>query len=140
MNTMNTMQKAASRPPIQMIDVEAETLTDLALSVERRMPAVSALLLREAERARLHSAAKIPGDVITMGSVVEFLDDNSDGPRTVTLVYPSDADISEGRISILTPVGAALIGLRSGQSILWPDRCLTVLKVQRGAGEAVVAL
>jgi len=128
---MNNLHKAASRPPIHMIDMEAETLTDLALSVERRMPAVSALLLREAERARLHSAATIPADVVTMGSAVEFLDDSSDGPRTVTLVYPGDADISEGRISILTPVGAALIGLRAGQSILWPDRNLTVLEVRQ---------
>lgn len=128
---MNHSYQAASRPPIRMIDVEAEKITDLALSVERRMPAVSALLLREAERARLHSAASIPADVITMGSSVEFLDDNGADPRTVTLVYPSEADISEGRISILTPVGAALIGLRSGQSILWPDRRLTVLDVRQ---------
>jgi regulator of nucleoside diphosphate kinase len=128
---MNNLHKAVSRPPIQMIDAEAETLTGLALSVERRMPAVSALLLREAERARLYNAAKIPADVITMGSQVEFLDDSSDDRRTVTLVYPRDADIAEGRISILTPVGAALIGLRAGQSILWPDRCLTVLNVRQ---------
>ncbi|WP_326524179.1 nucleoside diphosphate kinase regulator [Sphingomonas sp.] len=125
-----------SRPPIRMIDAEAETLADLALSVERRMPAVSALLLREAERARLHSASNIPDDVVTMGSMVEFLDDTTGQPRTVTLVYPADADISAGRISILTPVGAALIGLRAGQSILWPDRSLKVLAVrQEGAGE-----
>lgn len=128
---MNNLHKAVSRPPVQMIDAEAETLAGLALSVERRMPAVSALLLREAERARLHSAAKIPADVVTMGSQVEFLDDSSDGRRTVTLVYPGEADIAEGRISILTPVGAALIGLRTGQSILWPDRCLTVLGVRQ---------
>lgn len=128
---MNLMPQAASRPPIHMIDAEAETLTDLALSVERRMPAVSALLLREAERARLHSAARMPADVITMGSMVEFFDDSSDSTRTVTLVYPGDADIANGQLSILTPVGAALIGLRAGQSILWPDRCLTVRKVQR---------
>ncbi|MDV3459058.1 nucleoside diphosphate kinase regulator [Sphingomonas sp. HF-S4] len=128
---MNLMPQAASRPPIHMIDAEAETLTDLALSVERRMPAVSALLLREAERARLHSAARMPADVITMGSMVEFFDDSSGSTRTVTLVYPSEADIAKGQLSILTPVGAALIGLRAGQSILWPDRCLTVRTVQR---------
>lgn len=126
---MHIQRKAASRPPIHMIDAEAETLADLALSVERRMPAVSALLLREAERARLHRAADIPADVVTMGSVVEFVDETHGVPRTVTLVYPSDADIAQGRISILTPVGAALIGLRAGQSILWPDRILTVLEV-----------
>lgn len=128
---MNSTHKAASRPPIHMIDAEAERLAGLALSVERRMPAVSALLLREAERARLHSAAAIPANVVTMGSEVEFLDDSSDAPRTVTLVYPGEADITAGRISILTPVGAALIGLRAGQSILWPDRSLTVLDVRQ---------
>ncbi|NIJ21780.1 regulator of nucleoside diphosphate kinase [Sphingomonas naasensis] len=127
---MNTQRKAASRPPIHMIDAEAEMLADLALSVERRMPAVSALLLREAGRARLHRAADIPGDVVTMGSRVEFVDETHGVPRTVTLVYPCEADISEGRISILTPVGAALIGLRAGQSIFWPDRILTVFEVR----------
>jgi len=129
---MNSTYKAASRPPIHMIDVEAERLGNLALSVESRMPAVSALLIRETGRAQLHSSAEIPNDVVTMGSEVEFFDDSCGNSRRVTLVYPPDADISEGRISILTPVGAALIGLRSGQSILWPDRSLTVLDVRRG--------
>ena len=128
---MHIQAAAASRPPIHMIEAEAETLADLALSIERRMPAVSALLLREVGRARLHTPANIPADVVTMGSVVTFADESAAAPRTVTLVYPSDADISQGRISILTPVGAALIGLRAGQSILWPDRTLTVLRVRR---------
>ena len=52
----------------------------------------------------------------------------------MTLVYPVDADIAEGRISVMTPVGTALIGLRIGQSITWRDRAnkrhmLTVLDV-----------
>jgi regulator of nucleoside diphosphate kinase len=128
---MSKTHKAASRPPIDMIDSEAEQLSGLALSVARRFPAVSALLLRETERARLHSAAAISPDTVTMGSTVEFVDDSNGTRRTVTLVYPAEADIAQGRISILTPVGAALIGLRTGQSILWPDRYLTVLGVQR---------
>ena len=58
----------------------------------------------------------------------------SGADRAVELVYPRDADISAGQVSILTPVGAGLIGLRSGQSILWPDRDgrerkLTIVKV-----------
>ena len=58
----------------------------------------------------------------------------SGADRTVELVYPRDADISAGRVSILTPVGADVIGLRTGQSILWPDRDgrerkLTIVKV-----------
>ena len=60
----------------------------------------------------------------------------SGADRTVELVYPRDADISAGRMSILTPVGAGVIGLRTGQSILWPDRDgrerkLTIVKVQQ---------
>jgi regulator of nucleoside diphosphate kinase len=52
----------------------------------------------------------------------------------VTLVYPPDADVTEGKISVLTPVGAALIGLSVSQSIEWQTpsggwRSLTVLKV-----------
>ena len=58
----------------------------------------------------------------------------SGADRTVELVYPRDADISAGRVSILTPVGAGVIGLRTGQSILWPgrdgrERKLTIVKV-----------
>jgi len=117
-----------------MIDVEADALTNLALSAQGRMPDVSEQLLDEIARANLHSAARIAPDVVTMHSTVEFLDEASSVARTVELVYPRDADISAGRVSILTPVGAGLIGLRTGQSILWPDRDgrvrkLTIVKV-----------
>jgi regulator of nucleoside diphosphate kinase len=119
---MTEIKAASARPPIHMIEDEAELLADLALSAKRRLPQVSELLLRETSRARVHSAATIPSDVVTMGSFVEFIDEGSGANRTVQLVYPPEADISHGRISILTPVGAGLIGLRQGQSILWPDR------------------
>ena len=50
------------------------------------------------------------------------VDEASGAVRSVRLVYPSDADIASGRISILTPIGAGLIGMRAGSAILWPDR------------------
>lgn len=133
---MSKIKAASKRPPIHMIEEEADKLSDLALGIEERLPQVSELLIRETSRARLHSAASIPPDVITMGSFVEFVDEGNDARRTVQLVYPPDADISAGRISILTPIGAGLIGLREGQSIMWPDRegherSLTILKVER---------
>jgi regulator of nucleoside diphosphate kinase len=70
-----------------------------------------------------------------MGSRVRFRDDVTGQERTLTLAYPEDADISSGRISVLTPVGAALIGLSVGQSIEWETasgglRSLTVLEVR----------
>jgi regulator of nucleoside diphosphate kinase len=70
-----------------------------------------------------------------MESEVEFRDDVTGQVRTITLVYPKDADMNAGRISVLTPVGAALIGLSAGQSIEWQTptggrRSLTVLSVR----------
>lgn len=133
---MNATRAAATRPQIHMIDEEAYKLSDLALRVEDRFPQVSDLLIRETNRAKLHSAASIPPDVVTMGSFVEFVDEGYGACRTVQLVYPPDADISAGRISILTPIGAGLIGLREGRSILWPDRDgnerrLVIMKVEQ---------
>ncbi|HVJ00714.1 MAG TPA: nucleoside diphosphate kinase regulator [Sphingomonas sp.] len=119
---MKPTTAATPRPPIDMIDTEAEKLANLALGAEDRSPDVSALLLDEIERATLHSAETIPPEVVTMGSRVEFVDEGSGREHSVELVYPHDADISAGRISILTPVGAGLIGMRAGESILWPGR------------------
>ena len=119
---MSATRAARTRPQIHMIDTEAERLAELALNVETAMPQVSELLLRETNRAQLHRAALIPADVVTMGAEVEFRDAGSGVTRTVTLAWPQDADIGAGRISILTPIGAGLIGLREGQQILWPDR------------------
>lgn len=133
---MSTTRAAASRPPIHMIEEEADKLSDLALTIATRLPQVSDLLIRETSRARLHKRSAIPSDVITMGASVEFVDEGSGARRTVQLVYPPEADIEAGRISILTPVGAGLIGLREGQSILWPDRdgrerLLAIVRVDR---------
>jgi regulator of nucleoside diphosphate kinase len=74
-----------------------------------------------------------------MGSSVRYRTDAGQ-EHTVTLVYPVDADIAAGRISIMTPVGTALIGLRVGQSISWRSRdnrkhMLTVLAVRQPAAE-----
>src|SRR3546814_11231183 len=95
-----------------MIDTEADTLTDLALARQDQSPAVADLLLQEIDRAKIHTADKVPGDVVTMHSRVEFVDEGNGQSRTVELVYPVDADIDAGRISIMTPIGAGLIGMR----------------------------
>lgn len=112
----------AARPPIHMIDDEADLLTDLVSRAGEHPPELAAMLLAEIERAALHDAADIPPDVVTMNATIDFVDEASGDARTVQLVYPRDADFAAGRISIMTPVGAGLIGLRQGQSILWPDR------------------
>lgn len=107
---------------IHLIDEEADTLTELAISATERLPQVSELLLLEIGRAVIHRRDEIADDIVTMYATIEFADGENGARRSVQLVYPKDADISSGRISIMTPVGAGLIGLRAGQSILWPDR------------------
>lgn len=121
------MAKAASglerdRPAIHLIDTEADALAGLALKIEHSAPELSAQLLSEIDRADLHGASELPSNTVAMGSHIEFVDEGSGQRRTVQLVYPHDADIEAGRISILTPVGAGLIGVAEGASILWPDR------------------
>lgn len=109
-------------PIIHMIEAESKVLNAMASALEKRNPAVADLLYAELERAELHSAEEIPADTVTMNCKVEFVDERSGVSRTVALVYPSDADIAKDRISILTPVGAGLIGMTAGESISWPDR------------------
>jgi regulator of nucleoside diphosphate kinase len=95
---------------------------------------VGEFLLEEVERARIVEPESVPTTVVTMGALVEFRDEHTGAERSVTLVYPGEQDIELGRISVLTPVGAALIGLSEGQSIEWrtpagEERSLTVLSV-----------
>jgi len=118
---MNT-QTPGGPPPVHMIDSEADAIASLAVSAGQRLAEVSALLFAEIERAIIHGRADIPPDAIIMNARVEYIDGATGAARTVELVYPGEADIAKGRISILTPVGAGLIGLRRGESILWPDR------------------
>lgn len=117
------MADKATRTKLPPIIINAEDharLTALALSALDRMPEVAEALLSELERARV-VARDLPKDSVQMGSTVAFDADNGFA-REVTLVYPGEADIEAGRISVLTPIGAALIGLSVGQSIDWLDR------------------
>lgn len=120
-------------PKIVIGQSDHASLTRLANDALERLPAVAEELLTELDRAKLVSDRAVPANVVRMGSHVVFRAE--DGPeRQVELVYPGKADISEGRVSIMTPIGAALIGLAEGQSIAWTARDgkahrLTVLKV-----------
>lgn len=74
-------------------------------------------LVRELSRARVVDADQIGADVVTMYSEVLFRDEETGRERTVTLVYPREHALHDGALSILTPLGVALIGLKEGQSI-----------------------
>ena len=77
-------------------------------------------LARELARAKIVPPERIPPDVVTMNSRVVLRDLNSDETMTYTLVFPKDADIDAGAISILAPVGTAIIGYAVGDVIEWP--------------------
>ena len=130
------MAPKKSRPPLIIGKTDADRLTALALKIEVSNPELADLLLGELERASIRSDQKVPPTTVTMNSLVEFIDQAHGTTRAVELVYPNDADISKNRISVLTPVGAGLIGLSPGQSIMWPDRDghtrqLRILSVER---------
>lgn len=130
-------QKTHRKPKIIVGEIDHERLTGLATTALERIPEVAEELLAEMDRAKVVVPAKLPADVVRMGSFVTF-DSDSAQHRRVQLVYPGEADIEQGRISVLTPIGAALIGLAAGQSIAWTARdgkkhVLTVTAVEQPA-------
>lgn len=82
-------------------------------------PAAEALD-NELGRAKIVRNTELPVDVVAMDSQVTFIDLDTAEESTVTLVYPANANIEQMKISILSPVGTALIGLRVGGKIDWP--------------------
>jgi len=130
---MPSMNSVTLRPELVVGEADHRKLVALALAGIGHTSEAADDLLYELERARIVSDGALTGAVVRMGSSVIYRPDNGDA-RTVTLVYPIDADISAGRISVLTPIGTALIGLSKGQSITWTARngqrhVLTVLEV-----------
>jgi len=108
---------AAALPPIVITASEAHRLSALADSSMAVFPRVAQFLARETDRAQVVADDADLHDVVRMGSRVRYRDDETGDVREVVLVYPHEADIALRRISVLTPVGAALIGLSVGQTI-----------------------
>ncbi len=88
-------------------------------------------LAEELDRAIVVPKEQVPEDVVTMHARCIYLDEHLGAQREIELVYPAEADPAAGKISVLTPVGSALIGLRVGQEIVWdfPDGSVRRLKV-----------
>ncbi len=132
---MPTPVSQASEPPIVLDAAWSDRLEALAaVAMRRGLGPVGDRLMAEVARATVLPSAEMPSDVVNIGSEVRFRDEVTGREQTVTLVLPQDVDIDRGRISVLTPVGAALIGLRTGASIGWKtregvERRLTVLSV-----------
>ncbi|MEJ5259695.1 MAG: nucleoside diphosphate kinase regulator [Anaerohalosphaeraceae bacterium] len=73
----------------------------------------------ELRRARIVSPQEVPPDVVTMNSKVLLRDIDTSETMIYTLVFPKDADIDNGAVSVLAPVGTAILGYREGDEIQW---------------------
>ena len=136
MTMENTAVTASGgKPRITLSTNDYERLTMLAHAARNRMPDLADELADEIGRAHVLARGRRSKHIVCMNSEVEFRDDTTGKARRVVLVYPEEADISQDKVSVLTPVGTALIGLPAGQSITWETpsgevRQLTVLAVR----------
>jgi regulator of nucleoside diphosphate kinase len=134
MSLEHEARHGAGEPRVILDEAYVDRLQGLASAAARRSPEVAERLLHEIDRATVLPSQKVPSNVVNIGSTVTFRDDVSGREQTVTLVLPADADIDQRRVSVVTPIGAALIGLEEGAHIDWETRDgerrqLTVLKV-----------
>jgi regulator of nucleoside diphosphate kinase len=137
---------AKSLPRIVVSEAEEHSLTDLATAAELtgRSQQVARALLAEMERAEVVPDREVPRDVVRMNSWVEFEIDGRNR-RRVQIVFPGEANIDDNKISILTPIGTALIGLVPGQTMVLRGHDgrpheLRVLSVAQLVGSATLSL
>ena len=109
-------------PRIHLDKTLVGRLEALASAMMRRSPDIGERLMDEIARAKLVAPDKLRTDVVTIGSEVTYRDLTTDRLQTVIVVYPEDADIDQHRISVLTPIGVALLGLTAGATISWATR------------------
>ena len=112
---------AAEQSRIQVTEADYARLRSLAetWSATRDVDAAEALA-DELDRAEVVPAEQIAGNVVTMNSRVVFEDQRTGERREVLLVYPHESDVESGHVSVLAPIGSALLGLAVGQTIDWP--------------------
>lgn len=108
-----------SRPAIIINELDAERLDRLLEHPQYAKAAVAEALNAELDRAQMCSPDAIPADVVTMNSRVKFRDLTSGETRERTLVYPANLTDSETQLSVMAPVGAALLGVKVGDAIHW---------------------
>jgi regulator of nucleoside diphosphate kinase len=130
----NHQNERASRPRIVIAASQHEQLLNLADRARGRDPHVAEFLTDELTRAFVVPDGSCAANVVQIGSCVTYREDSTARVRRVVLTYPHDANIDQNRISILTPIGAALIGMSIAQTIEWPTphgavASLTVLDV-----------
>jgi len=128
------MTPLRAHPAISIPPVDYDRLLAMAEGTAKRHPNAASFLMQELDRASVKTP-EAGRDIVRMQSHVRFRDDATGRVRDIQLVYPDQADPVTDRISVLTPVGTALIGLSKGQSMPWTDpngkrKSVTVLSIQ----------
>ena len=116
---MNNVRSSGLPPSIVVSQRDADRLEALLESPQWRQHAAADALLGELARAEIRDDADMPAGVVGMNSRVECVDEHSGERHELTLVFPQGADVDAGKVSILAPVGSALLGLSVGQCIDW---------------------
>jgi len=107
-----------TRPPITISSMDLHRLEQLLDDLPANAFPGMAELEAELARGQVAEPAEIPADAVTMNSTVGFTVDGHD--YTKTLVYPAKLNDSEQQISVMAPVGSALLGMQEGKGIDWP--------------------
>jgi regulator of nucleoside diphosphate kinase len=128
---MSARKRREAKATVYVAEDQHEQLQHIA---DRSAAEGAALLRKELERAVIVAPDEAPRRFVQLNSTIEYEDLLSGKVRTVTLVAPHEADIDERRISVATPVGAALLGLVTGESFSWitqdgRPRVLTIRRV-----------
>lgn len=110
-------QPVQLQPPITLTRPDVERLNTM---LEHERGGHSDLLVeRLEEEVRRAVIVERAAGVVTLGNQVEYENVDSGARRVVSLVLPEDADVASGRLSVLTPIGCSLIGLRQGDTFTW---------------------
>ncbi len=117
------------------IIIAAQDLERLRRLVDSSPAEAAGKLDAELGRAQVVPRERLPPDVVAMNSEVVYEDLGTGARRTVRVVYPQEADPARGHISVLAPLGSALLGVRVGQEVHWRvprgSRRLRVVAAQR---------
>jgi len=119
---MTTRAKSRSRPAITVTAEDHHMLSRIAEGAANTMPELAIELGTELDRAKILPEGRSSADHVRIGSEVTYRDEVTGKQTVVTLVWPQDADIAAGKISVVTPIGVALIGMAVDRSIDWTTR------------------
>lgn len=110
----------STHPPILVTHTDLARLQNHLERIEAHQADAAEALGDELLRAQVIASEAAPATLVTMNSTVVFRNIRTGREREVTLVYPNEANAERGRISVLAPIGSALLGLSVGQEIEWP--------------------